>query len=232
MLDAITDNPWEVTLTIDELKEKLNKLNDPDLESGLMELIDSERQRGIAEVSKRNKENQTLRQKYKSIFEEAGVENEDELREFINGKRMKSTEDNSLSLKSINNELNRVKTELSNERLKTKQSELDKALTTAIGDKVFGSRYLIKSLISDNIVDKIDGEIVFKFGDEHVSFDQGVQRVLDDNKDALRTNIAGGSKTTKSASKVSDINSIIQANDPDTVKANFAEIAKELKLKV
>jgi len=216
-------------MELEELKEKLSKINDPTLTDAIVELVESERAKGIAEVQKRNKENQSLR-KFKTMLEETGIQDEDELRELLSSK--KETKTSELSLKSLKAELDRVKAERDNERLLGKKKTLEAELTNAIGDKVFGSKYLIKSLISDGVVDMVDGEMVFKYDGEHIAFNDGVKRVLDENKDSLRTNINGGSKTIKSDAKPSNLESIMKSNDTDAIRANFADIAKELGLKL
>jgi hypothetical protein len=215
-------------MNFDDLKTELEKIGKPELLEVMAELINQEKQKGIDEVSKRNKEAQSLR-KYKKALEAAGLSDDDDLEDFLKGK---TKTDDSLSLKSLKAELDRVKQERDNERLSSKKKTLQAELTNAIGDKLYGSKYLINSLVSEGVVDMVDGEIVFKYGDEHVNFNDGIKRVLDDNKDALKTNITGGSKTTKFDSKPSNIDSILKSNDPDAIKANFADIAKELGLKL
>jgi hypothetical protein len=216
-------------MTLDEMKTELEKIGKTDLMEGIAELISQERNRGIDEVSKRNKEAQNLR-KYKLALEAAGLNEGDDLTEFLSKKT--TTKDDSISLKSLKAELDRVKAERDNERLSGKKKTLEAELTNAFGDKVYGSKYLIKDLIANGSVDQIDGEIVFKSGDEHISFAEGIQKVLDNNKDMLRTNQTAGSKTTKSDVKVGSLDSIMRSGNTDSIKANFNDIAKELGLKI
>lgn len=215
-------------MTLDEMKTELEKIGKPEIMESIAELINNEKARGIDEVSKRNKEAQSLR-KYKLALEAAGLTENDNLEDFLS---KKTSKDESLSLKSLKQELDRVKAERDNERLFSKKKTIEAELTNAIGDKVYGAKYLIKDLIGSGSVDVIDGEIIFKHGDEHLSFNDGVQRVLEGNKDMLKANQAAGSKTTKSDAKPGSLDSIIKSGDSDAIKANFTDIAKELGLKI
>jgi hypothetical protein len=220
--------------TIDEIKADLEKLGKTDILEGIIELINQEKEKGVSEVQKRNKEAQNLR-KYKIALEAAGLTEDDDISEFLSGKtkRTDKSDSDNLTLKSLKAELDRVKQERDAERLNGKKKTLQAELTNALGDKVYGSKYLINSLISDGSFDVVDGEVVFKNGDEHLSFQDGVKHVLDSNKDLLKTSQAGGTKSTGSAGKVSkDIGAILNSNDPELIKNNLAEAAAALGLKI
>lgn len=220
-------------MTLEELKRELESLGKGNLLEAVTELLNVEKERGVSEVQKRNREAQNLR-KYKQLLEEAGydVTDEEALREHLKGKKETNQSDN-LTLKSIKAELDRVKAERDSERLNAKRKNIQAELTNAIGDKLYGSKYLINSLISEGVVDIVDNEIIFKQGDEHIDFASGVKKILDDHKDMLKTNQTPGSKTTGSSSNTSkNVTQILASNDGVAIKANLSEIAKELGLKL
>lgn len=211
------------------LEEKLATL-DEGLRSEILSLIESEREKSIAESRKRNAENAALR-KYKMAMEEFGIDNPDELKSYITKKP--KMEDDTPTMKSLKAELDRMRAERDQERLFAKNKRLEADLTNAIGDKLYASKYIIKSLISDGLVDIIDGEIIYKDGETHLSIEQGIQKILNDNKESLKSNIVPGAKTTMPNSQgKGNLDSVINSNDPNAIKANFAEIAKEIGLKI
>ena len=218
-------------MDFESVKTELEKAGKSELTAAIAELIQAERQRGIEEVGKRNKEAQNLR-KYKKALESAGLTEEDNLEDFIKNKMKPSKEEESLTLKSLKAELDRVKQERDAERLSSKKKSIQSELTNALGDKLYGSKYLINNLINDGTFDVIDGEMVYKNGDEHLSFNDGVTKVLNDNKDMLKTNMNGGAGSKKPDAKLSSLDNILKSGDRNAIKANFAEIAQELGLKV
>lgn len=218
-------------MDFESVKTELEKAGKSELTAAIAELIQAERQKGIEEVGKRNKEAQNLR-KYKKALESAGLTEEDNLEDFIKNKMKPSKEEESLTLKSLKAELDRVKQERDAERLSSKKKSIQSELTNALGDKLYGSKYLINNLINDGTFDVIDGEMVYKNGDEHLSFNDGVTKVLNDNKDMLKTNMNGGAGSKKPDAKLSSLDNILKSGDRNAIKANFAEIAQELGLKV
>ena len=218
-------------MDFESVKTELEKAGKSELTAAIAELIQAERQKGIEEVGKRNKEAQNLR-KYKKALESAGLTEEDNLEDFIKNKMKPSKEEESLTLKSLKAELDRVKQERDAERLSSKKKGIQSELTNALGDKLYGSKYLINNLINDGTFDVIDGEMVYKNGDEHLSFNDGVTKVLNDNKDMLKTNMNGGAGSKKPDAKLSSLDNILKSGDRNAIKANFAEIAQELGLKV
>ncbi len=103
-------------------------------------------------------------------------------------------------------------------------------LTEALGDKLKGSKYVIKDLINEGRVKLIDGEVMFADGEDVVLFDKGVEGVLSSNEDLIVNVQHGGGNTTKTTTKTTtDIGlsrDSINNMSPEDLKANIAEIKK------
>lgn len=74
-----------------------------------------------------------------------------------------------------------------------KDAKLTTELTKGVGDKFFGSDYMIKDLVREEKVDFVDGKVVFKDGEKTVAFDDGVKSLMESNKDSLKSKQIGGS---------------------------------------
>jgi hypothetical protein len=221
-------------MTLDDLK---TKITDPAVFQSIQEMIEAEKSRGIEETQKRNRENSKLRP-FKQAIELMGFDPDSgtQLDEWLTTKVKKPVNDDNdtLSLKSLQKELNRVKQERDQERQLSKKNRLTADLTNVLGDKVYGSKYLINTLINDGSVDVLDNEIVFKQADgTHVDFNTGIKSVLESNKDLIKTKQASGTNSTRT-NNIADTNiqAIISSKDPEQIAAHTKEIAAALGLKM
>ena len=175
--------------------------------------VDQERQRGISETSKRNRENEGLR-KFKVAFENLGYDGEADLTDFVS--TLKSTKQTSetqrTTLSSLQSELEKLRTdfsktqsELENERKtalqlkeKARNEKIRGVLIDSLKDKVYGHDYLSNDLISSGKVTLDEKEqVVFKGdNDTVVGFEDGIKSLLESRPDIVKnTQRPGGAAT-------------------------------------
>lgn len=103
-------------------------------------------------------------------------------------------------------------------------------LTETIGDKLKGSKYIIKDLINEGHVKLVDGEVMFVNGDEVMLYDKGIQSVLEANADLVVNNQIPGINTTKTKVNGQPQQSLsleqINKMGPDELRTHMAEIKK------
>lgn len=184
--------------------------------------VDSERQRGITETSKRNKENESLR-KFKLAFENLGYDGETDLTEFtMNLKTEKEqVETKDVTLKDLQSQLQKLtgdfqktQTELTTERqtateLKTK-AKREKIRGTMIGtlqDRVYGSDFLINDLIGSGKVDLDENEkVVFVQEDQSmIPMDDGIKALLEARPDIVKNTQKPGASSQPSGGDQSPV---------------------------
>lgn len=174
--------------------------------------VDLEKQRGIAETSKRNKENESLR-RFKLAFENLGYTNENDLTEFVmNLKSEKETvavkdvtlKDLQGQLQKLTGDFQKTQAELNAERTaaielktKAKTEKIRGSMIETLKDKVYGHDYLINDLIGSGKVDLDEHEkVVFVNEDKtFVPLDDGVKRLLESRPDIVKNNQKPGAST-------------------------------------
>jgi len=180
-------------------------------------LAKEEKQRGITEVNKRNKEAEGLR-KFKIAFETLGYNSEDStLDDFLEGitEKIKGGGGNGKgqgdlppevrelqkTMKKLEKDLTTTRTELESERAKanelkskTFKSTMRSALLTALNEKVYGADLLADTLISSGKVklDVDESTVLFVEGDNTLEFDEGVKKLLETRKDIIKNSQQAG----------------------------------------
>jgi hypothetical protein len=209
-----------------------------ELAESVVNLIESEKQRGILETNKRNKENQNLR-KFKQSFEALGYSEDTDLDGFTAdlvkkvNKPVSEDISSKLTLKTLNDQIQKLTADLDSERKVSKTKTITAKLTQSLTDKVYGADLLIKSLISDNQVDLQNDNVVFKNGENYVGFDDGIKNLLELRKDIVKNVQVGGSKTNPASNDMpKNINDLIANGTTEQIQANLAEIKKSLNLKI
>jgi len=223
-------------MTLDELKALLEGEGKTEIFETIVEMVNSEKEKGIAEKSKANREAQNLR-KFKTALEALGYDGSADLDQFTSEivtkvSKPKEDKDNILTMKALNQRIQELTDQVNQERNQLKTSKIQNKLTESLSNKVYGHQFLIKSLIADGKVDLNGDKIVFKDGDNVLDFDSGISKLLNDNKDIVKTvqNVGTGEKVVGNNPK--SLDAIIQSNDASLIKENFADIAKELGLKL
>jgi hypothetical protein len=229
-------------MELGELTAKLETLaGGKELAETVVNLVETEKQRGIQETGKRNKENQHLR-RFKQSFEALGYDESVDLDGFtaslVKKVNYKPSDDDvsqsKLTLKTLNDQIQKLTNDLQNERNVSKTKTISAKLISSLTDKVYGADLLVKSLISDGQVDLQNDEVVFKHGENYVGFDEGIKNILEQRKDIVKNSQVPGSRTNGSG--VSDIprniNDLIANGSPEQIQANLAEIKKSLNLKI
>jgi len=108
--------------------------------------------------------------------------------------------------------------------------KLEKKLSDTLNGKLKASKYIIKDLINDNKVKMVDNEVVFMDGEDVVLFEDGIQKVIQENEDLVLTdqntggNTKPGTKTTNNKTKLSV--EAINKMSPSEIKKNISEIKK------
>jgi len=147
---------------------------------------------------------------------------------------------NELKSKTINNseaitkltlmesKLKEYETKESNWKRESERSKLTDTLTTELGSKLKGSKYIINDLITSGKVKLVDSEVVFMDGETPTLFKNGIEKVLADNADLLISeqnpgaNTKGRTNTTTNNKAISlaDINKMT----PEQIKENMESI--------
>ncbi len=185
-------------MTIEEIKAMLEaaKTNDGKIEEidtlleGVIDVVNSEKTKGQQAYKKKDKE--VL--KYKSVIKELGFDNDEgDVSSFVSGikDKLTNTDKNKSKYAQMSEKLDDVLGELNKERDASKRlrqsnikEKITNKLTKSIGDKLYGANYVIESLVtSGKVAMDEDNNIYFKDGDDVVTFDKGVAKVLEDNKD-------------------------------------------------
>jgi len=195
-------------MTIEQLRALLAKAATAEEKEAIMDaivsLIDTEKQKGID--SYRAKDKETL--KFKNAVKELGYDPDvdGDLETFIAKSKSKKTEVESskLTIAQLSEKLTEVQNEIATERTranehkaKAEREKMNSKLTSTIGDKIFGSKYVIESLINNKRVKIVDDNVVFTNGDEVIPFDTGIKSILEENKDMLKVSQKNGSETFK-----------------------------------
>lgn len=168
-----------------------------------MSQVDSERQRGIAETSKRNKENESLR-KFKLAFENLGYQPEQDLTEFTmnlkSEKEQVQTKDVTLKdlqsqFQKLNTDFQKTQSELTTERLaatelksKAKREKIRGSMVETLRDRVYAHDLLINDLIGSGKVDLDETEkVVFVKEDQTmIPMEDGIKQLLESRPDIVK----------------------------------------------
>jgi hypothetical protein len=178
--------------------------------------VDGEKQKGISEVNKRNKEAEGLR-KFKKAFESLGFSSdENDLDSFVSelsetlkggaqgGNAKESPEYKELqktvsklqkSFETVNTQLETEKKSAQALKQKAQSATIKQALLKDLSSKVYGADIVADNLISAGKIrlDEGDGEtIVFIEGDAAIPYDKGLQKFLELRKDLIKNSQSGG----------------------------------------
>ena len=182
------------------LEELLQQVDDESLKESIVAVVNVEKERGISSTKKKDKE--VLR--FKSALKDLGYDREkfEDLDSFIsaNKERESKTQKSSLTIAQLNDKVQSLAETLETERQQlaektriAKESKLQAQLTEKIGNEFYGSKYLINDLVSNGRVDLVDNKVVFKSGDDIISFDSGLTALKEENKGMLKVTQKAGS---------------------------------------
>lgn len=220
-------------MTLEEIKNELEKANLENVYEDIVGLVEEEKQRGIAETSRRNRENQGLR-KYKTALSALGYNENDDLDAFISSTIEKATSAGGESkyeqtIARLTNTVKEMQTQLQSEKTRSKQSKLNEVLTRELGNRVYGSKFVINNLISDKKVDLDDeGNVVFKDGDSVRPLNDGLKIFLDNNKDIVKAGQHQGPGGHRVDSPDPGGN-LLTLKDPQAIKQNLGAIKEKLE---
>lgn len=193
-------------MDFNEFKAALEAVNGgPDLINFHLTQVDAEKQRGISEVQKRNKEAENLR-RFKLGFEALGYDGNTDINDFVSGLRQTTEEvsQKSVTVQELQRQLQKlsadfktVQTDLVREREiaqelkdKAKRETIKASLIDALKDRVYGHDFLSNDLINSGRVDLTeDNKIVFINEDKsQIGFDDGISKLLESRPDIVKNN--------------------------------------------
>lgn len=193
-------------MDFNEFKAALEAVNGgSDLINFHLSQLDAEKQRGISEVQRRNKEAENLR-RFKMGFEALGYDGNTDINEFVSRLRQTTEEvsqksvtvqDLQKQLQKLSTDFKSVQSELLNERQvaqelkgKAKRETIKASLIDALKDKVYGHDFLTNDLINSGRVDLTeDNKIVFLNEDKsQVGFEDGISKLLESRPDIVKNN--------------------------------------------
>ena len=175
--------------------------------------------------------------KIKSALGDIGYESGDVV-DFIGDikKKQQSSDKSKYEKATLEEKLNDLERKWEEAENKAKQLEretivnkISSKLNDSISDKIYGSKYVIESLINSGRVDMVDGDILFKNGDDFISFDKGIESVLEENKDMLKVNQKSGANTSQGAHQQNKDLSELSVSD---VLANIDNITKDMGIAI
>lgn len=241
-------------MSLEAIKAIVEKLEGgSEVLDSIVGLIETEKQRGIAERKKANGEAQTLR-KYKIALEKLGYDKEgpEDLDAYIDslGEARSTSQaveqsgfkpgelgEVSKQLAKLRKDFDASKLELSAEkaiatelRTKAAHATLRSRLTDALKDKVYGHDLLAENLISNNKVILEEDQVYFIDGDTRKEFDSGIQDILEKRTDILKNTQKGGAGSTPNKPTVNKKYNYEQLSNmsKEDIKANLADIRQSL----
>lgn len=227
--------------SLEELKKEFETLKKTDLYEDVIGLISEEQEKGKELHRKNNKENEKLR-KHKIALEALGYDGTTELDEFVAEiirKKDTSTDDSSrMTVKALNEKIDALikenaltKQKAQEYQTKAKQKTISSELLKELSDKVYGPNILIKNLINDGQVDLDESDrVVFKIDGETLPLKDGIQKVLEANKEIVKNTQNGGAGTKGGSGMPSNIAEIMKSGSKEEIKQNLSEIKKTLGL--
>lgn len=196
--------------SLEDIEKILKEKGVAELTEDVSYLIENEKQRGISEKSKANREAQDMR-KYKIAYERMskhlGIENIDDVDSSLEsiGEKLKSSERGTKAmseneklikkLDEISKRLDSAENEKRDITEKAKKATIRSKLMNELSDKVFEPSLIIDSLVLAGKVDlSHDGEnIEFVKGDERLNFKDGLASFFNEHKGILKSNQVAGS---------------------------------------
>ena len=196
--------------------------------------VGKEKEKGISSYQKKDKEVVKL----KGMLKELGYDKDtyDSIDEFKSSiQKAKDKADNSdMTISSLNSKIETLTEQFNKaEEQKTKLAEKNKKstiynkLNKSIGDQLYGSEYVIESLINNKKVDMNGENVVFRNGDDVVDFDTGVKKLLDENKDILKVNQKSGNNSKNQKSVINDLSDFDDMSVDDAL-ANIDQIKETI----
>lgn len=187
------------------LEEILQSVENEDIKEGIVSLINAEKQRGIDSYNKKDKEVLNLKSKIKDLgYDSEKYDNVDSFFEALKDKDTR-VKDSEMTIAQLNEKLNDVTATLEKQRVlsekKAKESKTNKLtaeLTNKIGNKFYGSQYMIESLINNERVDlSEDGSVVGRKGDDIIPFEKFYETLEEENRSNIKVEQTKGTGSDK-----------------------------------
>jgi len=221
-------------MNIEELKAMLTADGadkDAIMES-VLELVNAEKTKGIETYQKKDKEALKLKNAMKELGYDPDVDGD--LDNFVTKSKSKKVdvESSKLTIAQMSEKLTTLETQMAQEKLRADtqrqradREKINSKLTSTIGDKIFGSKYIIESLITNGKVKIVDDNVVFSEGDDIIPFDTGINKVLEENKEMLKVAQKNGGGSVKKDSNPSTMD--FANMSVEEVMANIDSVRKQ-----
>lgn len=221
-------------MTFEELKALLSTATGVEVEKvleGVQDLVNDEKSKGIALYQK--KDGELL--KLKSTLKEAGYDpsKHETLKDYVRSlsERASTSDSAQLTINTLNEKLSDLeskfaesaRTRIEAETRANKES-LRSKLTSALGEKVYGSKYVIESLLEKGEVKKVEGKEVWSIDGTDLEFGVGLEKFLKGNTDILKsTKTQGTGVPGSTASEKKDYSEL----SVEEATARVKELGKE-----
>lgn len=226
-------------MELEEIKQNV----DENTFMAIQSIIEAEKNKGIELHQKVNNEAKNLR-RFKTSIEALGYAPGSDLDSFtaglINKVSTPNDEDSKLTLESLGSKVRQLQNELTEEKNRSselsriaKHKTIQNKLYDSLNTRVYGADLLIDNLINQGKVDMINDDVVFIENDAAVSYDSGIQKLLEARKDILKNTQSPGAGTVNNSKGDlnPDISSILQSNDKQTIAQNLGAIKNWIGMK-
>jgi hypothetical protein len=235
-----------MTISQEEFRQALEGLdNSEELLEYHNSAVLSEKNRGVEQNRKNNKQNQNLQQ-YKRFVEELGWDGQTSLEEFKesltenDSKSSGEIQDLNKNLLKLQKEFEKSQVQLQQEREQRANLEkvnkiktIESTLSPKLSDKFYGSNFMIKALLADGAVDLDEnGNVVFKKDDDLLNIDEGIKWLSDTHSDARKNLQRGGigSNPTGISAKTKYTLDQIKAMTPQQIADDVSEVNKSMAI--
>lgn len=189
--------------TLDEIKAALEAAKLESLFDDIVQNVEAERQRGISEKRKANKEVEALK-KYKAVVDALELDPDDAeavpaIKEKLAGKTAPDGQ-----VEKLLKEMAKLKQTVLEAETKAQQSDarrktmvIKAKLESALAEKLHAHDLVAKDLIESGRVKLLDDErtVVFVDNDDEIDFDKGLASVLDERKILVKNTQKPGTGT-------------------------------------
>lgn len=230
----------EVKMTFEELKQLVSgateRLDPNTVLEAVQGLVEAEKQKGITLYQKKDGELLKLKNSLKETGydPESGKNFKDYLTELST--KAKASTEAEVTINTLNSKLSDLTEKFAEAQNKQRAAEeasvkdsLKTKLTTLLGDKVYGSKFVIDNLVAKGEVKKIDGKEVWNVDGADVDFNTGLDKFLKNNADIVKSSQAGGTGQPGGSSKSAVDNSKMSVQE---ALAGVDALAKEYGIKI
>jgi len=227
-------------MTFEELKALLSGADGQVDQAKVLEavqgLVEIEKQKGISLYQK--KDGELL--KLKSSLKESGYDPEGgkNFKEYLSelSSKAKASSDAEITINSLNSKLSELNEKfIESQAAQRRASEdsiresLRSKLTQTLGEKVYGSKFVIDTLIAKGDVRKVDDKEVWNIDGADVDFSTGLEKFLKNNADIVKSSQVTGTGEPGRGNRTVQDNSKLTV---DEALLDVKSLAKQYNIKL